>query len=121
MRTFEYCPISATRYITMEDHGHITRVCDCTLHGTYHCRLIGGSPKTKSRGYVVLGKAYTRYQRFRAQLRVPTEYKMAELPLLGSLQITGIAHHPITDIGVDVLFFTLADGKLGFCKICKII
>ena len=122
MRIIEYSPISATRYITLEEHGSYYRVCDWTLHGTgYQCRLIGGTPTTKSRGYYVLGKAYKRYRRHLARLAVPTVYEIAKLPLLGLLQITGWAKHPIMDIGEDMLFFTLADGTLGLCKIRKII
>jgi len=120
MLTLAYSPISPTRYITVEKHGLIYKVCDWgCLNGTWHCYLIGGSPKTKNRGYQVYRRAMQCYREFLARLSVPTEYEMAQLqPLLGSLQVTGLAHHPITDIGGDVLFFTL-DGKLGFYRCCK--
>src|SRR5262245_23785045 len=98
MRVLHYDPVSSTRYITLEDlkdENLGVCVCDWNLRGTVYQRFLqGGSPKTRSYGYDVLGKAYSYYREYLRRVTLPIKYEMEKLPELGLLQVTGVAHHP---------------------------
>jgi len=121
-----YAPISPTRYITLEHEEvglsgwPVWRVYHWRLQGMdYQPDLIGSSPKTNKYGYLQRGSAYKYFKRYLAWCSAPITYERTQLSQLGLLHITGWAHHPLSASGVDVLFFTLAEGTVGWCDIGK--